>query len=298
MELTRAARLRLSTAYAYADAKTRAKLVVGRLLFPRSSARWLNYVQHSDILSSLIQCLPLTTTKIYRPYLSRQLRCADRVNVLIDHYDFLNRAGLADLTRRAAAVDVELACLACKSGAVARVMLSALHEGHREGELCLKLRYQGEPIFSLSCVVMMAKGEPQLMIGRLQGSAGADARDLVRDVTRDLHGARPGRLLVALARHVAARLGCVRVLLVSNENRIAINWWRRRHISADYDRQWLELGAKRCHDGNFELAPLPNAVVDIAALPSKKRAEARRKLALMEELFVTAGAFFSRAPAA
>ena len=276
------------------DAKTRFKLVLGRWLHPRASARWLRFVQHSDILADAIRTLPVAAGKIYRPYLSRQLRCADRVNVLIEHYDFLSRAGLGDLVRSAALADVLLATLDCKSGVPAQVLLSAARDGHREGELCLKLRYQGETIFAASFVLIASDGgQSGLMVGRLQGSACPAARELVRMATRDLFGARPGALLIALTRHIAERLGCARVVLVSNHNRIAINLWRRWRISANYDQFWLELGATQRADGNFEIAPLAVPDVDVNAVVSKKRAEARRKLSLLEALFASAGAHFS-----
>ena len=276
------------------DAKTRFKLVLGRWLHPRASARWLRFVQHSDILADAIRTLPVAAGKIYRPYLSRQLRCADRVNVLIEHYDFLSRAGLGDLVRSAALADVLLATLDCKSGVPAQVLLSAARDGHREGELCLKLRYQGETIFAASFVLIASDGgQSGLMVGRLQGSACPAARELVRTATRDLFGARPGALLIALTRHIAERLGCARVVLVSNHNRIAINLWRRWRISANYDQFWLELGATQRADGNFEIAPLAVPDVDVNAVVSKKRAEARRKLSLLEALFASAGAHFS-----
>ncbi|MBC7727417.1 MAG: DUF535 family protein [Microbacteriaceae bacterium] len=280
------------------DAKTRFKLMLGRWLFPRASARWLRFVQHSDILADAIHTLPVVAGKVYRPYLSRHLRCAERVDVLIEHYDFLSRAGLGELVRRAALGDVALATLTCKSGALAHVLLSAARDGHREGELCLKLRYQDETIFAASFVLIASinskgGGQPALMVGRLQGSSCPAARDLVRTATRDLFGARPGTLLIALARHLADRLGCARVMLVSNHNRIAINLWRRWHISADYDQLWRELGATQRADGNFEIAPLAAPDIDIESVPSKKRAEARRKLALLENLFASAGAHFS-----
>ncbi|CAN5122963.1 VirK family antimicrobial peptide resistance protein [soil metagenome] len=270
-------------------AKTRTKLFLGGLLYPQSSARWLDFVQRSDILGEAIHALPVAASKIYRPYLTRGLSCAARVDALIDHYAFLSRMGLGELVRQAALNDVTLAALSCKSGELARLDLSAVRDGHREGELCLKLRYRGVQIYAASLIFVLENGRPQLMIGRLQGHACPEARDLVREATRDLFGARPGALLIAVARHLAHRLGCTRVVLVSNENRIAINLWRRWHISADYDKLWAEMGATRRHDGNFEITPLAAPEVAVEALPSKKRSEARRKLAMLEALFAAMG---------
>lgn len=272
--------------------KDRAKLWIGRLLFPAASARWWAVVQGNEILRAQIAAFPSLATKIYRPYLTRPLGCAQRVEALAHHYRFMVERGLADLVQRAAAADVLLAELPCKSGALAQISLSAIHEGHREGELCLKLRYGGEQLYAASLVLLQDGGRPQLMLGRLQGTACEQGRTLVREATRDLFACRPGALLVNLARHIAHRLGCAHMRLVSNENRIAINLWRRWRISADYDRLWLELGALRAHDGDFRIDSLAAPAVDIAATASKKRGEARRKLAMLEALYTTVGEHF------
>ena len=190
--------------------------------------------------------------------------------------------------------DVELARLTCKSGQLAQIHLSAIHEGHREGELTLKLRHAGAQIYSASLLFIKVDGRSRLMIGRLQGSCSQESRDLVREATRDLHACRPGPLLIALARHIAHRIGCEDVLLVSNRNRIALNACRRRRISSDYDRLWLELGAQAGADGNFHISCLPGPDVDPEAAPSRKRGEVRRKLAMQQALFADVGRIFSR----
>jgi uncharacterized protein VirK/YbjX len=68
---------------------------------------------------------------------------------------------------------------------------------------------------------------------------------------------------------------------VSNQHRIALNLWRRWHISADYDQLWTELGALPGPDGDYRLDCLREPSIDLASLPSKKRAEARRREALL-----------------
>ncbi len=277
------------------SAKSRFKRWLGRLLFPAATARWQRHVEDDEMLRELAVRHPSMLHKIYRPYLSRGLGCAQRVEALIGHYRVVARMGLGDLVRRAAQGDVELASVACKSGRAAQVHLSAIHEGHREGELALKLRYADEQIYSASLVFTTAPdGQVQLMVGRLQGTACENGRALVREATRDLHACRPGPLLVALARHVAWRLGCDSVLLISNENRVALNWLRRWRISSDYDRLWLELGAQPRADGNFQFASLAAPDIDLETVPSKKRSEARRKLALQQALFSGVGSAFSR----
>ena len=276
-----------------ASAKTHAKRLLGRMLFPAATARWQNFVQHDDMLREQAGRHPVLTSKIYRPYLSSQLGCAQRVDALIGHYRFIGQRGLTGLVRRAAMHDIDLASIQCKSGEIATIQLSAIHEGHREGELALKLRYRDEQIFSASLLFGMVDGQPQLTIGRLQGTSSEQGRSLVRDATRDLFACRPGQLLIGLARHIAHRMACRQVLLVGNENRIVLNIWRRWRITADYDRLWLEMGAARRQDGNFQLECLASPDIDIEAVPSKRRSEARRKLAMLEALYAEVGHQFS-----
>lgn len=265
--------------------KDRAKILIGSLLHPRQTRRWLQFVGQNEILQDKLAQFPFAHSKIYRPYLSNRLCCAKRVDVLIAHYRFLSDFGLSDWVRDASQQPQPLVQLECKSGASMALELSAIHEGHREGELCLRLVYKGEYIFAASLVVFEEDGQPCLMLGRLQGKATDQARELVREATKDLYSTRPAGLLVLAARHFAHLLGCSKVLLVSNHNRISINLWRRWHITSNYDQMWTEMEAVQRADGNYELSALDKPFIDIEAIASKKRSEARKKLALLEAMF-------------
>ncbi len=275
--------------------KSRFKCLLGGLLFPVATARWQSFVQHNEVLRQQAGRHAALSHKIYRPYLSRGLGCAQRVEALIQHYRFIGKRGLNDLVGRAATGDIELASIPCKSGQMAQIHLSAIHEGHREGELALKLRYAGVQIYAASLMFVQVDGRTQLMVGRLQGTSCENGRSLVRDATKDLHACRPGALLIPLARHIAERLACDEVLLISNRNRITLNWWRRLRITSDYDRLWTELGARPRIDGNFQLASLAEPDIDLESIPSRKRGEARRKLAMQQALFVSVGSCFRSA---
>lgn len=265
--------------------KDRAKILIGSLLHPKQTQRWTQFISENEILHDKLGQFPFAHSKIYRPYLSTRLSCAKRVDVLIDHYRFLSEFGLADWVRQASQEPVLLAQLECKSGAPMLLELSAIHEGHREGELCLRLVYKGEYIFAASLVFFRQDGEPCLMLGRLQGKASEAAREAVREATRDLFSTRPAGLLVLAARHLAHLLGCPQLLLVSNVNRISINLWRRWHITSNYDQMWTEMEAQARPDGNYQLPSLAAPYIDIEAMASKKRSEGRKKLALQEAMF-------------
>ncbi len=276
---------RLMSRFQNAGVKDRAKILLGGLLFPAQTRQWLDFVAKDDILRDRFHRFPRALCKIYQPYLSTQMNCAQRVTVLTQHYRFLCQRGLADLVGAATSHPVVLSEWTCKSSQIAQLQLTAIHEGHREGDLCLRLIYKSQLIYSASLVFLEADGATQLMVGRLQGMASAGSLEVIREATRDFHNCRPVNLLLAAVRNIGHLLGCPKVLLVSNTHRISINLWRRLKITSNYDQLWAEISATRRADGDFQIGVLVDPGIDLASAPSKKRSELRKKQALMQTVF-------------
>lgn len=264
--------------------KHRLKLAVGALLHPGQTRRWMSFVAAHPVLIGAARLHPQLLSKIYRPYFSRRLCCSRRVTLLMEHYDFLLGRGMAPLLAQAMRENLLLCELSGKSGGCFRIELSAVHEGHREGDLCLRLMLDGELVFSTSFLFMRRQGRPCLAIGRLQGGRGEGSRERVRRATKDFHGCRPGVVLVQALRQIGASLGCERLVLISNRERVALNPWRRRKISSNYDALWTEIGARPSDCGNFELLcdPAPQPLQE--AVPTRKRGEVKRRFALLDAM--------------
>lgn len=262
----------------------RIKAALGALVFPVQRARWQAYIAGTPGLAALAQVHPSLRYKIYRPYASRRLGCAARVDLLCGHYRFLWQAGARPLVEYAARRALVLAAIEGRDGATYRLQLTAIHDSHREGELCLRLTRDGVPLYLASFLFRPQPGCSVIQLGALQGlrsSAGAQA---VKEATRALHGCRPKNLMVAALRDLGDFFGCAHLDLVSNANRIALNWRRRRHISCDYDLAWRELHALPTGDGDFRLPCGPCRMPELELVPSKKRADARRRGAMLVQL--------------
>lgn len=259
--------------------KRQAKLALGALVHPAQARRWRRFVHDHAVLRDLVQRHPHLLHKIHRPYLSRHLDCAGRVDVLIGHYRHLFDAGYRELLRQAADRPIRVAAFAGRCDTVFELHLGAVGACHREGELTLMLMRGDRCLYRAGIVVVRDRGEPALALGALQGVCATDGAAAIRAATRALHGCRPKALLVAAVRVLGVQLGAGRLLLVSNRNRIAVNRRRARRISADYDGTWAELGAHGRADGYFEL-PCAEPAPDFEQIPSRKRAQARRRHAL------------------
>ena len=263
------------------------KAMLGALVFPRQRARWQTFIKDTPGMAALALEHPCLLYKIYRPYAQRGAGCAARVTLLQGHYRFLWQAGARPLVEYAARRALVLASVEGRDGALYRLQLTAIHDSHREGELCLRLTRDGVPLYLASFLFRPHRAGASVQLGALQGlrsNAGAQA---VREATRALHGCRPKNLMVALLRDLGDFYGCRQLELVSNANRIALNGRRRRQISSDYDLAWEELHALPGSDGNYRLPCAPCQEPDLAAVPSKKRADARRRGAMLLALSAT-----------
>ena len=260
----------------------RLKAALGALFFPRQRTRWHAFLGSMPGLSSLAQLHPCLRFKIYRPYASRRLRCTDRLALLEGHYRFLWQAGARRLVEQAARRPMVLACITGKDGAVYRLQLTAIHDSHREGELCLRLTRDEQPLYLASFLFLPRADGVSLQLGALQGLRSEAGAQAVKAATRALHGCRPKNLMVTALRDFGDFFACNNVFLISNDNRIALNARRRHRIAADYDQAWQELHALRMRDGNYHLPCARYRAPDLAELPSRKRADARRRGELLQ----------------
>ncbi|KAB8060184.1 DUF535 domain-containing protein [Janthinobacterium sp. FT14W] len=262
----------------------RIKAALGALVFPVQRARWQAFIAGTPGLAALAQAHPSLLYKIYRPYASRRYGCAARVDLLCGHYRFLWQAGAHALVDQVARRALVLAAIEGKDGATYRLQLTAIHDSHREGELCLRLTRDGVSLYLASFLFRPQPGGNAIQLGALQGLRSQAGAQAVKEATRALHGCRPKNLMVAALRDLGDFFGCSHLDLVSNANRIALNWRRRRHISCDYDLAWRELHALPTSDGNYRLPCGPCRMPDLEQVPSKKRADARRRGAMLVQL--------------
>lgn len=263
--------------------RERVKLVLGGLFFPNATRQWLSYLHERPALWRQVGHFPKLVTRIYRPYGLRGLDCSQRVQHMMGHYDCLRRMGLCRLVAQSVDQPLDVLQLPTKCGTSASLRLISLYDGHREGEMHLQLHWAGQWLYSLSFLLRPRDHQVEMVITRLQGTRAHDAREQIRAATKALHGLRPAALLVQAARQLALSAGCATVLLVSHQQRVALNPVRRRKIQTDLETLWLELGAMAHPEGFFAMQPLVDVATDFSAVASNKRAEARRRADLLQQ---------------
>jgi uncharacterized protein VirK/YbjX len=253
------------------------KLALRARLYPRATRDWLQLLNADQRLAELVRARPRLVCKIYRPYLSKTRGCGQRVALLRQHYGFVFGQGLGPLTLQAARGAVLLAGLDGKSGLPYQLWLRAVEPMEREGELVLQLTQGASLVYSCAFSFFQGERGMALGVGCMQGPKGEHGLQLIKDATRELHGLRPKNLMVKLLGQIGHDYGCAELRLVGNANRPVCGATRQGKVRADYDGLWLELEAERRADGDWQLACAAIAAPDLAALPSKKRSEARKR---------------------
>ncbi len=261
--------------------KDHLKLILGAFFYPKQTHRWLEFLRAHPQLDELAQFYPLLIHKIYRPYLSTKLSCTDRVNFLIGHYRHMFQAGFGNFIRQAATHPIVLCRFFGKSMTPLSLEISAVTDGHREGELCLRLVQEGRCVYAVTFMLVATKDNIAIQIGCLQGMRSADGNSIMKSITRDLYGCRPKNFMISMVREIGLFFGCEQIYLTSNANRVAINQSRRRRISSNYDETWRELEALPMANGDFEMPCTPFQPIALETLASKKRSEARKRNNLM-----------------
>jgi len=263
-----------------------AKIRLRALLHPGQTPAWLHLLNSHPAFSEYVRGCPRFVYKVYRLYNSNALDAGQRLAAIRAHYEFIFRHGLGQTVARASLAPVPLAEVQGRSGLPYRIELRTVNMFDREGELVLQLVQDGKTLYTVAFTIAARDGGqvPDIGIGCIQGGKTEDAREAIRTATRELHGLRPKQLMIALVRQLGHGYGCARLLLVSNRNRVVYKAIRNGRVLADYDQLWEELGARRRADGDYELDCTALAAPDMDAIPSKKRAEARRRFELLMQL--------------
>ena len=124
-----------------------------------------------------------------------------------------------------------------------------------------------------------------MWIGAMQGPNVDDAKDLVKRITKKCHAYRTKNLILYAAQSVARSIGVKKIFAVTNEGYYANNHVRQdRKLKTSFSDFWTEAGGTPTADKRFFELPLIETRKTVEEIPSHKRAQYRRRFALLDEL--------------
>lgn len=267
----------------------RFKFLARTLIYPQVTLALLDELANNPQLGTLLQSQPDLPCKLHRPYLSANLSKRQGLQAIKEHYRLVNELMPSALsTGYIQSKPYQLAELSGRNDSQYRVYLGTLPMLNKEGEATLMFtNQQGETLALMTFSLMSYRQKKTFFIGGLQGAAPQVAHEEIQISTKNCHGLFPKRILLEAACSLAAMLGISQIIAVGNDTHIYKSWRYRQRKSdklhADYDGFWQSLGGQMSEEGYF-LLPTRVARKAIEDIPSKKRAEYRRRYQLLDQL--------------
>ena len=270
----------------------------GRALFRISELRaWLRLGKDPG-MAEMLQRHPLLPVMAERPYLNAAWPLAKRKSVVLGHYSLVGERGLQVLMFPPAGQLLLARLDEVQPGL--RLVLDKPRWFVHEGEVALNLFSADRRLYSLLFSLSRnCTHQTVAYVGTMQGLGSADALDLYRTLTRDGEGLRPRDLLFAGFRMLCKEMDVDQILAVSDANSV-----RRSPFFEDpvqptfaFDAAWRDYGGTDLGNGFFRISPELRQR-DPADIPSRKRAQYRRRYELLRLLAARIADAARRQPAA
>lgn len=239
---------------------------------------WFGNPRHAALQEALLR-RPTLVNCVVHPYLNADWSATRKLEVIAGHYAMLG--GRLGFLRFAANEVVELGCT--DEGLHIRMEKPASYE--HEGEVNISLFSAETRLYSLVFTLSQQGIGRVAYIGALQGLHSDAALEIYRGLTHRMFGLRPRDLLVDAFRMLCVELGVTRILAISNAGRVSSNVYfsSSTQVHSSYDSAWLDAHAVAAEENFFDLGParIERASDDI---PSRKRAQYRRRYAMLDAL--------------
>ena len=266
--------------------RRRAKMISRGLLTAPWTAAWLRYLQSHALTQTYLVLRPKLVEKLHRPYLRGRYGVAARLRCLVDHFDFIAQAVPPAINESIGRTErVELSRLQGRDDKFYTLGLT-YSRYNKEGNLSVDLSIDADQclLASMTFAFVREADGVRLSIGGQQGANKETGPEPIKEATKALQHLRPKYAVLLAVSALAEALGIKECVAVSDANHVQRVWWRKpKEYAASYDEFWLEQGGVKDSDGDYRM-PAVREMRPVESLPSNKRAEYRRRLALMQQI--------------
>lgn len=266
----------------------RTKFLLRSLAFPLATVQHMQQISTLPVMQDALHLQPTLPGKIHRPYLHLGLSAAQRVQALSQHYLFVQQLP-AQALRHAllSSHATTLASFTGKEGEHFQITLTCNGRCEREGEVNMMLHSDSVLLAILTFTVVERDGLPVLFIGGIQGAHSDTPHALIRSATKSCYGLFPKRVLLEGVSLLARATGISAIHAVSDQGHtyrsLRYRFKKKAVFVAIYDEFWQSLDGVPLSRSLWQL-PLAFNQKTMEEIPSKKRAEYRRRYGLLDSL--------------
>lgn len=267
----------------------RRKFVLRSLATPLITSKLLARLATQPHLMQILNVQPGLPCRLHRPWLSTHITAQQTIDALCWHYQQLldqlpDNMAKGYLSHQGTL----LTTINGKDDQQYSIRLCADAMQDKEGEATLTFNDENNTVLAeLTFTLCQYQGVNTFFIGGLQGAKADVPHQLIQAATKACHGLFPKRLVVDALLTLGSLLSVEHVRAVSNETHIyrSLRYRRKKRdkLHADYNSFWESLGATADARQDYVL-PLTLARKTMEEIASKKRAEYRRRYALLDAL--------------
>ena len=256
---------------------------------------WLHYgsmkkidafYQQNDLRRELAEIYPFVYEQPQRAFFYNKSTFRERSALIQEHFSFLEAALKPDILLDIYREKNQVLWENEHEGEPLRLVLYYEAGQRKEGLLSVTLRLGRQALYQMIFWIQKnPKGEWSAYIGAMQGPNMDNAKEVIKKITKQCHAYRTKNLILHAMQEVAKTLGLKHLYAVTNDGYYAMNHVRRdRKLKTNFSDFWAESGGTPCEDKRFYELPLTEYRKSMEEVPTRKRANYRRRYMLMDEI--------------
>ena len=257
-------------------------------LHPQRMNRLEKFFAQSEILSKVAEGYPFVYEQATRAFFYYRSTFEERARLIEENMKFLSERFNEDfMLKLYGDKKIELWRMNLDETLGEMNLVLCAESGQRkEGLAAVMFNLPDEvPVYQILFWIARHENDWAMWIGAMQGPNVDDAKDLVKRITKKCHAYRTKNLILYAAQAVARNFGLKKIFAVTNEGYYANNHVRRdRKLKTSFSDFWKEAGGIPTSDERFYELPLIETRKTVEEIPSHKRAQYRRRFALLDEL--------------
>lgn len=280
---------KLAPAAIWKKKEYRLKFLLRTALFYRPTTMMLSSLSRRADFEQLLSAQVTLPSKPHRQYLSLGLSAMQRAQAIIGHYQFIDALNSPSLAQALCApVETPLLTLTGKDDSRFTLYASCAGKAEREGESTLWLYDDAHTLLaSATFSVLNTPAGRELVIGGLQGPRRSVSHEVIKLATRNCYGLFPKRILLECFGLLATHGNISGLSGVSDNGHVfrALRYRlsKGKHFHASYDEFWASVDGVQQNRWRWQL-PVRQPRKALEEIASKKRAEYRRRFALLDEM--------------
>ena len=258
------------------------------LLHPKRMSRLEKFFEQSELMTKVAEGYPFVYEQATRAFFYYRSTFEERARLIEENMQFLSARMNDDfMLKLYGDKKIELWRMPLDETLGEMNLVLCAESGQRkEGLAAVMFNLPGEvPVYQILFWIARKDKAWAMWIGAMQGPNVDDAKELVKRITKRCHAYRTKNLILYAAQSVARSLGVKKIFAVTNEGYYANNHVRRdRKLKTSFSDFWAEVGGIPTDDARFYELPLIETRKTVEEIPSHKRAQYRRRFALLDEL--------------